>query len=258
MFTILTTMLRGIFRDIHTMVWNVAFPLAMLVGLGLYFDNPAYSDRLLSGVLTTNVLFGATMVTAFYVMSHRNRGVYKLLRATPFSTLSFITAMTGARTVLALFVSVCVIIVSVLLLGVSLSLTGSALMLLVLLIGTVCFTAIGFIAANLSRDESNVNMISNLMSFPLLFTSEAFYSLEQAPQWVRVVGQLQPFHYLVEAMGIAVKANGGSLSAIGLPLGILTGFTVVCLVLAAFTFRWDSERPASRAGKHREQHFSSV
>ncbi|UNK18248.1 ABC transporter permease [Paenibacillus sp. N3/727] len=258
MFTILTTMLRGIFRDIHTMVWNVAFPLAMLVGLGLYFDNPAYSDRLLSGVLTTNVLFGATMVTAFYVMSHRNRGVYKLLRATPFSTLSFITAMTGARTVLALFVSVCVIIVSVLLLGVSLSLTGLALMLLVLLIGTVCFTAIGFIAANLSRDESNVNMISNLMSFPLLFTSEAFYSLEQAPQWVRVVGKLQPFHYLVEAMGIAIKTDGGSLSAIGLPLGILTGFTVVCLVLAALTFRWDSERPASRVGKHREQHFSSV
>lgn len=258
MFTILTTMLRGIFRDIHTIVWNIAFPLALLVGLGLYFDNTAYSNRLISGVLTTNVLFGATMVTAFYVMSHRNRGVYKLLRATPFSTLSFITAMTGARAVLALFVSACVIIISVLLLGVSLSLTGVALMLLVLLIGTVCFTAIGFIAANLSRDESNVNMISNLMSFPMLFTSEAFYSLEQAPQWVRFIGQLQPFHYLVEAMGIAVNADSRSLIEIALPLGILTGFTIVCLAVAALTFRWDSERPSRRMGKHREQHYSSI
>lgn len=64
MITIIRTMLIGIFRDIHTLFWNIAFPLALLAGLGIYFDNPAYSERLLAGVLTMNVLFGATMVTA--------------------------------------------------------------------------------------------------------------------------------------------------------------------------------------------------
>ncbi|MGZ9586554.1 ABC transporter permease [Paenibacillus marinisediminis] len=249
MLTVLTTLLRGIIRDIHTIVWNIAFPIAMLVGLGLYFDNPDYSNRLLSGVLTTNLLFSATMVTAFYVMSHRNRGIFKLLRVTPFSTLSFITAMTGARTVLALLVSVCVIVTGVVFLDIQLEPISLLLMLIVLLIGTICFTSLGFIAANLSRDESNVNMISNLMSFPLLFTSEAFYSLEHAPQWIRVIGELQPFYYLVKAMGIAVNP-AGSISDIWLPLGILSLFTVALLVIAALTFRWDHERPAARRNKH--------
>ncbi|RCX16707.1 hypothetical protein DFP94_11154 [Fontibacillus phaseoli] len=83
MYTIFKTMLLGIVRDAHTLFWTILFPIAMLCGLGLYLDHPGYSERLLSGVLTMNVLFGSTMVTAFNVMAHRNRGVYKLLRTTP-------------------------------------------------------------------------------------------------------------------------------------------------------------------------------
>ncbi|KOR76121.1 ABC transporter permease [Paenibacillus solani] len=242
MWIVMTTMLRSMLRDIHTLVWNILFPMAMLIGLGLYFNDAAYSYRLLGGVLTTNILFGATMVTAFNVMAHRNRGIYKLLRATPFRTVSFIAAMTGARTVLALLVSACVILMSLFLLGVKLSLTGLGLMMLVLLIGTVCFTALGFLAANLSRDENNVNMISNLMSFPLLLTSEAFYSLEHAPNWIVTLGHLQPFHYLVDAMAIAMHPQS-NVSSIWMPLLILAGFTILILGAAAWTFRWDAEQP---------------
>ncbi|GAB6927740.1 hypothetical protein JCM10914A_17230 [Paenibacillus sp. JCM 10914] len=242
MWTIMTTMLRSLLRDSHTLVWNIAFPVAMLLGLGLYFNDPDYSPRLLSGVLTTNILFGATMVTAFQVMAQRNRGVYKLLRATPFRTTHFIAAMTGGRTILALFVSLCVIAMGVMILGVRLSFVSLALILLVLLVGTVCFTAIGFLAANLSKDENNVNMISNLMSFPMLLTSEAFYSLSSAPNWIVTLGQLQPFYYLVEAMSIATQSQG-HYHGIWMPLLILLGFTVLSIGAAAWTFRWDGEQP---------------
>lgn len=243
MITVFTTMLRGMVRDMHTLFWTIAFPIALLLGLGLYHQQPAYSERLLSGVLTMNVLFGSTIVTAFNVMSHRNRGVYKLLRATPFSTTAFVAAMTGARTALALIVNAVIIAAGRLVLGVSLSPLSLLLMLIVLLIGTVCFTALGFIAANLSRDENNVNMISNLISFPLLFTSEAFYSLQQAPEWIRIFGSLQPFYYLVKAMNLA-SAQAGSLAGFGFSLLILAGFTVICLGAAVMTFRWDNEAPA--------------
>ncbi|MGG6313218.1 ABC transporter permease [Paenibacillus macerans] len=226
MFTIFKTMLTGIVRDVHTLFWTIMFPLAMLIGLGLYLDSPGYSERLLAGVLTMNVLFGAAMVTAFQVMAQRNRGVYKLLRATPFSTAKFILAMTGSRTVLALIVSGCIIAAGVLLLGVSLSLQSLLMIALTLLIGSACFTSIGFIAANLSRDESNVNMISNLISFPMLFTSEAFYGLHNAPDWVRFIGRIQPFHYFVQAMGDAV-APGGVSREIWTPLAVLGGFAAL-------------------------------
>lgn len=245
MITIIRTMLAGIFRDVHTLVWTIVFPIAMLLGLGLYINDSAYSERLLAGVLTTNILFGAAMVTAFYVMSHRNRGIYKLLRATPFSTTAFIVSITSARTVLALLVSGAVIVMSVLVLEVQLSAPGLLLMLITLLIGTVCFTAVGFLAANLSKDESNVNMISNLMSFPMLLTSEAFYSLQNAPEWIRVIGRLLPFHYFVEAMGAAVQQQVVVRDVL-VPMAILGGFAAVCLTAAVLTFRWDSDGAAFR------------
>ncbi|MUG46879.1 ABC transporter permease [Paenibacillus woosongensis] len=245
MITVFTTMLKGMLRDMHTLFWTIAFPVLLLLGLGLYFQQPAYSVKLLSGILAMNVLFGATMVTAFNVMSHRNRGVYKLLRATPFSTFAFVAAMTAARTALSLIVSAVTIAAARLILGVSLSPLSLLLMLVVLLIGTVCFTAIGFIAANLSRDESNVNMISNLISFPMLFTSEAFYSLQHAPAWIQIFGSLQPFHYFVQAMNLALDPIG-SLPGFGISMLILAVFTIICLGAAALTFRWDNEAPARR------------
>lgn len=257
MWVIFRTMLRGIYRDVHTLFWTILFPVALLIGLGLYLNDSQYSYRLLAGVLTMNVLFGSTMVTAFQIMAQRNRGVYKLLRATPFSTASFILAMTGSRTVLTLTVSVIIIIVGVLLLGVSISLHSLLIIALLLLIGSVCFTAIGFIAANLSKNESNVNMISNLMSFPMLFTSEAFYSLHNAPKWVHFIGDIQPFHYFVQAMNTAVLAGTTSNTDlwvdIGSPLAWLAGFTIISVIAAVLTFRWDSETPG-----HLTSYYKSI
>ncbi|RIX60363.1 ABC transporter permease [Paenibacillus nanensis] len=248
MATIIRTMLAGILRDVHTLVWTILFPVGILLGLGLYMNQPDYSQRLLAGVLTTNVLFGAGMVTAFYVMSHRNRGIYKLLRVTPFKTAAFISSVTAARTALTLLVSGVVILISVTVLDTRLSGRGLLLMLVILLVGTTCLTAVGFIAANLSKDESNVNMISNVMCFPMLFTSEAFYSLQNAPEWVRVIGRLLPFHYFVAAMGEAVREQV-VWSKVLPPLAMLVGFAVLCLAIAALTFRWDADGSAAGGRK---------
>ena len=102
---------------------------------------------MLAGGLATNVLFGSTMVTAFQVMAHRNRGIFKLLRGRLFRHRF----------------------------------------------------------SSVPRNESNVNMITNLISFPMLFTSEAFYSLQHAPKWVQILGNMQPFHYFVGSLGAAAK-----------------------------------------------------
>ncbi|AOZ93018.1 ABC transporter permease [Paenibacillus crassostreae] len=239
MIIILKTMLAGIFRDVHTLILTIMLPIALLIGLGLYFDSPAYSERLVVGILTTNLLFGATMVTAFNVMAQRNRGIYKLLRVTPFSTTAFICSMTGARAVLTMLVSFIIILLSVFVFGITVSLSGIAFMLLTLLVATICFTAIGFITANVSRDENNVNMISNLFSFPMLFTSEAFYSMQNTPDWLQNIARLQPFHYFVQAMSAALHPTGPT-EDVWIFLAVLIGFAILCLLVAVLTFRWDT------------------
>ena len=237
---IMRTMIRGLWRDGHTLVWNIIFPLGMLVGLGLYFRDPLYSERLLAGALAINLLFGATTATAFYVIAQRHRGIYKLLRSTPLPTLSFVTAMTGARLVLTMVISVVLVGVGIGLFGVTGGPLRAGWMLLVLTIGSAGFTALGFLLANLTRDETQVSILSNLVSLPLILTSGAFYSVEQAPGWVQTMGQLQPFHYLVEALRASI-ASDTILADLWLPLAVLIAFAVLCALLAALTFRWDPE-----------------
>ena len=253
MLIIMRTMLIGFLRDLHTLFLTIVFPAGLFLGLGWYYSDTDYHAQLLGGVLAMNLLFGATMVTAFNVMAQRNRGVYKLLRATPFSTASFIYAMTGARAVIILLVSGCILLLGAIFFHITLSLTTLLLIVLVLLIGTILFTAVGFIAANLSRDESNVNLISNLISFPMLFASEAFYSLQGAPGWVVAFSRIQPFYYLIEAMKASIDS---AYAEVAFPLLMLAIFTVLMLLIAMFTFRWDHEgRRFGRRHAHKPQNL---
>lgn len=238
MLTILRTMIVQLCRDAHTWMWNMAVPLGLLIGLGLYFRDSDYGQRLLSGVLATNLLFGAMTATAFYVIGQRNRGVYKLLRATPLPVLAFVTALTGARLAVTLGISAALIGVGIAVLDTAVTLSGLLLLLPVLVVGSVCFTALGFVVANLAREEQQASILTNLISMPLLFTSEAFYSLEHAPQWIAQVGRAQPFHYLVASLRAAVESP----AALWQPLAVLSGFAILSVALAVWTFRWDPEQ----------------
>lgn len=244
MISVFKTMLAAMFRDMHTIVLTIILPIGLLLGLGLYHHNPEYSQQLLGGVLAMQVLVGSSMVTAFYVMAQRNKGIYKLLRITPFSTVSFICAMTASRTVLSMIINLSILAAGIFILKVELRSTTILTILLILLVGTVCFTAVGFIAANLSRDENNVNLISNLMCFPMLFTSEAFYSLQNAPDWIVILSKLHPFSYLVNALNHAIVPSEAN--SFWLPLAVLAGFALLLMTIAALTFRWDSERIGRR------------
>jgi len=240
MTTVFHTLLTGQFRNAHTIFWTILLPFALLIGLGLWIDKPGYDERLLTGVLAMTILFGPGMITPFQVMTLRNRGVFKLLRAASLPTPVFITASACARAVLSLAVSACLIAAGALVFGVRPTLPGLALMLLALIAGSICFTAVGFISGNLARDESNTSMISNLICLPMLFASEAFWSLEHAPQWVKIISRLHPFSYFVNLLSGGVRGSWQTASWIS--LAALAGFTVLCIAIAAATFRWDNER----------------
>ena len=73
--------------------------------LGFVFPSPEYRRQLLTGMLALSVLFFGLTGIAFESLSQRTSGVYKLLRATPYNTLTFITNLATARGVVALLSS---------------------------------------------------------------------------------------------------------------------------------------------------------
>lgn len=237
MFIVIRTFLLDTLKDIMNGFYTILLPFGLLIGLGVYIGTTSYQQQLLSGSLAVSVIFGAFFSMGFVIMQQRNRGVYKLLKATPFPIIKYVFSMAAARTIFSLAVSIIILITALFLFNITINMFNILILFGVLIIGTLCFTGFGFLAANFSRNEVQVSIIANLISMPMIFTSEAFYNLDGVPMWIKSIGKLFPFYYFIESMQAVIFNN---LSNLWIPLLILTGFTILIILLASLTFRWDS------------------
>lgn len=243
MLTTFRILLRGALRDRISLFFAIVFPIAILLVLGFVFPSPDYRRQLLAGMLAVSVLFFSLNGIAFESLFQRNSGVYKLLRATPYKSITFITNLTVSRGVVALLSCTLVAIVGVLTFGIALSWQGTLLLLPVMVLGILCFTFLGLTISNLVQNENQVAMLNNIVTLPMIFTSATFYSLSNAPSWVTTIGHMLPFSYLIDAEHAAFAGNAGG---VVFPLLILFGFTLLAMLLALVTFRWDPNAPPMR------------
>ena len=243
MLTTFRTLLRGALRDRISLFFAIVFPIGILLVLGFVFPAPGYRRQLLAGMLAVSALFFSLNGIAFESLFQRNSGVYKLLRATPYKSITFITNLTASRGVVALLSCTLVAIVGVLTFGIALSWQSVLLLLPVMVLGILCFTFLGLTISNLVQNENQVSMLSNIVTLPMIFSSATFYSLSNAPSWVRTIGHALPFSYLIDAEHAAFSGNVGG---VVFPLLILFGFTLLAMLLAVATFRWDPNAPPMR------------
>ena len=246
------TLFRSALRDRISLFFAIIFPVVLLVALGFIFPTPGYRRQLLAGMLAVSVLFFSLNGIAFESLFQRNSGVYKLLRATPYRSITFIANLTAARGAVALLCSVVVLLVGVLALGMQVSWQGVLLLVPILGLGVVCFTFLGLTVSNLTQNENQVSMLNSIVTLPMLFASGTFYSLSAAPNWVQAVSKAFPLSYLIDGEHAALAGNA---PGIVLPLLILLGFTLLALTLAVVTFRWDPD--ASLARRFQQIHLRS-
>lgn len=240
MWTAFRILLRGALRDRISLFWAVLFPVALLAGLGSFFPDPAYRQHLLGGTVTLSSLFFALSGTAFDVLAQRNRGVYKLLRVTPLRTTAFVAALAAARGVVTLLCAGAVLAAGISAWRLPVSPEDVLLLLPVLTLATFCFTVLGFTIGNLAGNEAQAAMLNNLLTLPMVFGSEVFYTLERAPAWVRVVSRALPLSPALDASRAALFGQPAHLPA---PLAALAVFTLLTLALGVVTFRWDPHAP---------------
>ncbi len=227
-------------RDKITLFYSLLFPIGLMIGLGIYFDEGTMPVRIVSGVTAISTIFWGMQGIAFQVHYQRNKGVYKLLKMTPLPILSFISIMTLARTTIGVVLNMLVWGVGVIFLNLNVTLLSVLNTFLLISIGTLCFTCIGFLLSNIAQNEGQINMYSNLLQLPMIFMSESFYSLQAAPEWVRMIGKMLPFEYYVKGLrGVLLEDMNPMILGLLIPLAFMVG----ALVLSVITFKWE-EKPA--------------
>ncbi|MCP4407359.1 MAG: ABC transporter permease [Gammaproteobacteria bacterium] len=196
-----------------------------------------YVDWVIPGVMGMNMMFSALFGVGYVIVRYRKNGVLKRLRATPLSAFEFLTAQVISR--LWLIVSIVILVYLCTDLVVDFRMYGSYIdLLLVLILGALTLISLGLtIAARISNEEL-ANGLLNLISWPMLFLSGVWFSIEGLHPYIQKFALILPLTHVTEAAR-AIMIDGAGLMAISDHLLTLMAMTALFLAIGSYTFRWE-------------------
>jgi ABC-type multidrug transport system permease subunit len=196
-----------------------------------------YIDWLFPGILAMNMMFSALWGVGYVVVRYRKNGVLKRLKVTPLTSFEYITAQAISRIFLLMFTLMVVWTGCDLIF--SFDVQGSYLdLFLVFFLGSLSLTSLGLVLASRGTSEEFTTGILNFISWPMMFLSEVWFSLEGAPAWVKTFAKIFPLTHMLTAAR-KVMHEGAGLIQISLELMVLSLMTLGFLALGAALFSWN-------------------
>ena len=196
-----------------------------------------YVDWLLPGILSMNMMFSCLWGVGYVIVRYRKGGVLRRLKAAPITAFQFITAQIASRMMLVLFIT------TVLFFGMDLVLDffvlGSILSLfLTFALGAACLIALGILISARIHSLELAGGLLNLASWPMMFLSGVWFSLEGSDQWLIWLSKAFPLTHMVNASR-AIMIDGATLLDVWPELALLSALTVIFLALGSLLFRWE-------------------
>jgi ABC-type multidrug transport system permease subunit len=196
-----------------------------------------YIDWLFPGILAMNMMFSALWGVGYVVVRYRKSGVLRRLKVTPLTALEYLSAQALSRIFLLMFTLIVVWTGCDLIF--SFTVRGSYLdLFLVFLLGSLSLTALGLVLASRGTSEEFTTGILNFITWPMMFLSEVWFSLEGAPQWVKSAAQIFPLTHLLTAAR-KIMHDGAGLMEVGQEIIILSAMSLAFLVAGASLFSWN-------------------
>ncbi len=200
-------------------------------------DEIRYIDWVIPGVIGMNIMWGALFGIGYVIVRYRKFGVLKRLRATPVSAMEFLSAQILSR--LWLLMAVNIVIFFAMDVVVDFRMHGSYFnLLLVYTLGIINLICCGLVVAARISSEEVANGVLNLFSWPMMFLSGIWFSLEGAHPWMQAFALLLPLTHVTDAAR-AIMIDGHGILQIADHLLVLGVSSVVLLVIGARIFRWE-------------------
>jgi len=233
--------IKRYFRSKSRIVGAVGQPLLFLLalgyGLGSIYKEAGqgnYLQFLVPGIMAQTVLFAAMFYGAMIIFD-RQFGFLKETMVAPVGRLKIMIggALGGATT--AVMQGVIVFIIA-LFLGFKPYNWGMAIFsLLFMAILALAITSFSSGIGSFVQDMQGFQAINQFLVFPLYFLSGALYPLTHVPTWLRIIAEVNPISYTVDAMRWSLIGQ----SKLGIYHDLIAlGITLVVLVAyGAYKFR---------------------
>jgi ABC-2 type transport system permease protein len=235
--------MRAVARSRSQVYSSILTPLLLLVFLGIGVSRglepsrlPAgnFTAYLLSGVVVMTVVFSATFSSASFYRD-RDSGLLRLLLSSPVSPRAILLGKSLAGVAIGLVQAGVVLAIGAPFLDLGLQhgvaagvlLSLAAVLLLALFLG-------GVAQALATRIETmqGFHLLMNLVLFPLLFFSGAFFPIDGLPTWLKILAYANPLTYAVDALLLALYAEGSEgFIGLGIDFAVLVGLAAAAHVL---------------------------
>ena len=108
-------------------------------------------------------------------------------------------------------------------------------------LGAFCLISLGLLVASRSKSEELIGGLLNVTSWPMMLLSGVWFSLEGAPDSLKLLADFMPLTHIV-AGARAVITEGASLSDVSFHINVLLIMSSIFLILGAYLFSWNTER----------------
>jgi ABC-type multidrug transport system permease subunit len=97
--------------------------------------------------------------------------------------------------------------------------------------------SLGLLIASRSSSEEFAGGVLNVLSWPMMFLSEVWFSLEGAKPWVQKASKIFPLTHMIDCAR-RIMNDGAGLYELRWQVLVLAGMSAFFLVLGSLLFKW--------------------
>lgn len=243
--------LRAFRRNPAAAFFTIVFPLMFLVIFNAVFGDDGIavqggyvdvSTFYVPAILALAVIGACYTNLAMAITFQRDSGVLKRVHGTPLPPLAFILGRILQATVIAALLVILVLILGALAYGVELPGRTMPAFVVTLVIGAICFCALGLAISSFVPNADAAPAVVNASIMPLLFISDVFIPTSDSPAWIRDLASLFPVSHFASAMHTAFSPFGTGSGFEVKGLAVMAAWGVLGVLVAVRFFRWEPKR----------------
>jgi ABC-2 type transport system permease protein len=174
--------------------------------------------------------------------------------ATPLPKPIYIASRILSASWFAVLGALVMVVVAVVIFGVRIDAEMIPFFLFTLIIGAMCMSVLGMAVGSLTPSGDSAPAVANLTFLPIAFISEIFFPVDDAPQWVQVVGDIFPIKHFAEAMQYAFGSNTqGGAGVRWVDLAVIVLWGAIGAAIALRRFSWEPRTPSSGPSSRRRR-----
>jgi ABC-2 type transport system permease protein len=231
---------RAFWRNPPAAFFTFVFPLLFMVIFNVLFGADA------AGFFTPAIIvFGVVTATytnlAMTVTIARDEGILKRVRGTPLPAWAYLAGRIGHSVAIAFLLVVIVAAFGAIVYGVEIPWDALPAMLVLLVLSAAAFSALGLGVSGLIPSADAAPAVVNATILPVLFISNVFIQMDNAPAWLDTVSHLLPVRHFADGM-MALYADGAAAGVPWAEIGVIALWGMIGVAAALRFFSWEPRR----------------